>query len=309
MKSSKTLLRTKVLLILVLLVQSNSLSAQQDYYPVTAGNGFGVRLWNSDSYKIHMGNSTEYKYGPVSDFSIKMNMSNTAGRGWTWGVTGLVPVAALNTLGDFQVKGDLYALGNVGVGTTNATNILTLAGDALAEPSLLIRNTSYNSTNSSGTVSMQFAFANHTGPTIEATKFSTNISGLNFYGEYGFNVKKLAMTIRPYSAGPRVGIGTSTPDATLTVKGTIHSEEVKVDLSVPAPDYVFLESYDLRTLEETKDYIEEHGHLPNIPTAAEMEENGVELGAMNMKLLEKIEELTLYVLKLNEEIQTLKAKK
>ncbi|BFP40639.1 hypothetical protein FGF1_14840 [Flavobacteriaceae bacterium GF1] len=99
-----------------------------------------------------------------------------------------------------------------------------------------------------------------------------------------------------------LGIGTTTPDAKLTVKGDIHAEEVKVDLNVPAPDYVFKEGYDLKSLQEVQDYIKEHGHLPNIPSAQEMEENGIELGGMNMKLLEKIEELTLYVLQQEEEL-------
>ncbi|WP_425237723.1 hypothetical protein [Ulvibacterium sp.] len=98
-----------------------------------------------------------------------------------------------------------------------------------------------------------------------------------------------------YTAG-NVGIGTTIPDDKLTVKGRIHAEEVKVDLSVPGPDYVFKEGYDLKSLEEVQKHIQENGHLPNIPSAQEMEEQGVELGIMNMKLLEKIEELTLYIL-------------
>ncbi|WP_062057775.1 tail fiber protein [Sediminicola sp. YIK13] len=95
-----------------------------------------------------------------------------------------------------------------------------------------------------------------------------------------------------------IGIGTNSPDSKLTVKGKIHVEEVKVDLSVPGPDYVFKDDYELRSLEEIQKFIKENGHLPNIPSAKEMEENGVELGVMNMKLLEKIEELTLYIISL-----------
>ncbi|MBQ4822476.1 tail fiber protein [Aquimarina sp. MMG016] len=94
----------------------------------------------------------------------------------------------------------------------------------------------------------------------------------------------------------KVGIGTMSPDAKLTVKGNIHAEEVKIDLSVPAPDYVFTKDYDLLTIEEVQEHIAAQGHLPNIPSATEMETNGVELGLMNMKLLEKIEELTLYTI-------------
>ncbi len=106
----------------------------------------------------------------------------------------------------------------------------------------------------------------------------------------------------------KLGIGTAIPDSKLTVKGNIHAEEVKVDLSVPGPDYVFKEGYDLKSLGEVQNYIEEHGHLPNIPSAQEMEANGIQLGEMDMKLLEKIEELMLYVLKQQEDIKYLKTK-
>lgn len=101
----------------------------------------------------------------------------------------------------------------------------------------------------------------------------------------------------------KVGIGTGMPDSKLTVNGNIHAEEVKVDLSVPGPDYVFKDGYDLKSLEEVQNYIKENGHLPNIPSAREMEENGIELGSMDMKLLEKIEELTLYILKQQESLK------
>lgn len=65
-----------------------------------------------------------------------------------------------------------------------------------------------------------------------------------------------------------------------------------------APDYVFKEGYDLKTLDEVKAHIHKEGHLPNIPSAEEMEEEGLNLKEMNLKLLEKIEELTLYVIQL-----------
>lgn len=99
-----------------------------------------------------------------------------------------------------------------------------------------------------------------------------------------------------YFSGGKVGIGTSSPDYALTVKGKTHAEEVRIDLAVPAPDYVFKNDYELLTLKEVQEFIDTYGHLPNIPSAIEMESQGVELGSMEMKLLEKIEELTLHLL-------------
>ena len=105
----------------------------------------------------------------------------------------------------------------------------------------------------------------------------------------------------------RVGIGTTSPDAELAVKGTIHTNEVKVDLNgAVAPDYVFESNYELRTLEETEIYIKENCHLPEIPSAFEMEESGINLKDMNLKLLKKVEELTLYMIEMNKEIKDLK---
>jgi hypothetical protein len=103
------------------------------------------------------------------------------------------------------------------------------------------------------------------------------------------------MTIKAGS----VGIGTTTPDATLAVKGQVHAQEVKVDLNgAIAPDYVFEKDYFLPSLESVKTYIDKNKHLPEVPSAKEMEANGINLSEMNMLLLKKVEELTLYVIEL-----------
>jgi hypothetical protein len=98
-----------------------------------------------------------------------------------------------------------------------------------------------------------------------------------------------------------VGIGTTTPDALLAVSGQIHAEEVVVDLNVPGPDYVFDNDYKLPSLEEIQNYITTNNHLPEVPSAKEMEEKGINVGEMNMVLLKKIEELTLYLIELKSE--------
>ncbi|MDN5213021.1 hypothetical protein QQ020_13220 [Fulvivirgaceae bacterium BMA12] len=104
-----------------------------------------------------------------------------------------------------------------------------------------------------------------------------------------------------------VGIGTSNPLSKLSVDGVIRSTEVKVLADITVPDYVFEPDYKLRTLKETKEYIRENKHLPEIPSAAEIEKNGIDLGDMNMKLLKKIEELTLYQIELMERLEATEA--
>ena len=83
---------------------------------------------------------------------------------------------------------------------------------------------------------------------------------------------------------------------TLNVLGGIIADSVRVALSATWADYVFKDDYKLLPLEELSRFIKTNKHLPNIPTAAEVEKNGIELGEMNAKLLEKIEELHLYIL-------------
>ncbi len=97
-----------------------------------------------------------------------------------------------------------------------------------------------------------------------------------------------------------VGIGTTSPDEKLTVKGRIHTQEVRVDLQGSlVPDYVFAKEYSLKTLKDVKDFIDKNNHLPEIPSAQEIEKNGLMLAEMNMSLLKKIEELTLYAITQN----------
>ncbi|MDO5665849.1 MAG: hypothetical protein Q4G63_11425 [Bacteroidia bacterium] len=94
----------------------------------------------------------------------------------------------------------------------------------------------------------------------------------------------------------RVGINTSdTKGHNLAVNGTILAKEIKVETGWA--DFVFDKDYKLPSLAEVEKHIQEKGHLQGIPTEAEVKENGVNLGEMNVKLLQKVEELTLYIIK------------
>ena len=89
--------------------------------------------------------------------------------------------------------------------------------------------------------------------------------------------------------------------------GGVFCSEITVQVA-PFPDYVFDTDYELMTLQELEKYIAENKHLPNIPTAKEVEEQGLSLGDMQVKQMEKIEELTLYIIALEKRIKELESK-
>lgn len=104
---------------------------------------------------------------------------------------------------------------------------------------------------------------------------------------------------------PTGGLGIGTTDIpsgySLAVSGKVIAEEIKVQLKTDWPDFVFRPDYNLLSLSELESYISQNGHLPGVPTAAEVEENAINLGEMTTILLQKVEELTLYVIELQKE--------
>ena len=102
-----------------------------------------------------------------------------------------------------------------------------------------------------------------------------------------------------------VGGGIAATGYLLSVKGKIICEEAKVQLSANWPDYVFDQHYKLMPLSELEKSIREQQHLPNIPAAKELETNGILLGDMNRRIMEKVEELTLYIIELNKKNEQL----
>ena len=86
------------------------------------------------------------------------------------------------------------------------------------------------------------------------------------------------------------------------ITGGIESKKVKVTATPGFPDYVFKEDYHLMPLAKVQAYIQKKGHLPNMPTAHEVETNGQDLGLIQKKLLEKIEELTLYTIEQDQKL-------
>ena len=140
---------------------------------------------------------------------------------------------------------------------------------------------------------------------------------ITFWNSIGSSQGYTSIKVQGIVAYGNVGIGSNNPDSKLTVKGKIHCEEVKVDLSVPA-DYVFEKYYTgkselnsdyvMPTLEEVAAYTKENNHLPEMPSAQEIKENGLHLKKMTNLLLQKVEELTLYTIEQEKRIKALEAK-
>jgi hypothetical protein len=106
------------------------------------------------------------------------------------------------------------------------------------------------------------------------------------------------------NVGGYVGIGTATPQSMLAVNGTITAKEVNVTLTGWS-DFVFEDNYNLLSLSHVESYIKENKHLPDIPSAKEVEKEGLSMAEMMKKQMQKIEELTLYVIEQNKRIESL----
>lgn len=135
-----------------------------------------------------------------------------------------------------------------------------------------------------------------------------NPAGSSFYGDLRFHTT--AWNGSDYSNYDRmiitregfVGIGTVNPIYKLDVCGTIRAKEIKVDL-LGGCDFVFEDDYKLMDLNELEEFVTRNKHLPEIASEKEMIANGLEMKEFQMKLLQKIEELTLYTIEQNKKLE------
>lgn len=128
---------------------------------------------------------------------------------------------------------------------------------------------------------------------------------LGTYGSYanGISSENYSYIGRIYSdpymtflPSGNVGVDTTNPQAKLAVNGNILAKEVKVKTNIAVPDYVFEPDYELPPLDEIEAYVKAHKHLPEIPSAADIKRDGLDLAEMNLLLLKKVEELTLHLI-------------
>ncbi|GGG18977.1 tail fiber protein [Pontibacter amylolyticus] len=186
--------------------------------------------------------------------------------------------------------------GNVGIGTNNPNQKLHVAGNMVLESDV------YGSLIFTGTGQGEFnRYLRLINSPQQSSAAGLKAGGVLIADSYNYaDPDKNDLIVKG-----NVGIGTATPDAKLTVAGNVHAREVKVTVAAGA-DFVFEEDYKLPSLEDTEKFVRVHKHLPGIAPAAEMEQEGLDLGKMNILLLQKVEELTLHLIRMDEEIKALR---
>jgi len=262
--------------------QSNNFSSLQVNF--SSVNGDGLHIYNgSNSYlSLIVNGSTGYSIPNWANSTILESVPVSTGGLVLSSYTGDINFQTSSRTNRMTVA----ANGNVGIGITNPSAPLHLVKSPTAFTN----------------IPMQEWDPSIAGYNLTLSNYNS-VYGIDYrFTQFTNGVSQPVLTFQ----GGNVGIGTTTPDTKLAVLGSIHANEVKVDLSVPGPDYVFEPAYKLPALSELKTYVDQNHHLPEIPSADQMAKDGLSLGDMNVKLLKKVEELTLYLIEKDKEIKELK---
>jgi hypothetical protein len=232
--------------------------------------------------------------------------------------------AILVSIQSFAQNNTFPGSGNVGIGTTSPANKLQIEANASGSITASIKN----STTTTNFPQAKFEVLNGAGSSGQFFKAGTNwatyrmmlANDLVVYNGGSGNLViyndlstgNVSLTAGAATSAQVVllpsgnfGIGTASPSEKLAVNGNILSKKVKVT-QTGWSDYVFYPSYKLLPLKEVENYIKLHQHLPDVPSAKEVEAKGLDLGDNQATLLKKIEELTLYMIEMKKENEEMK---
>lgn len=238
------------------------------------------RIWNSAGI---------FDWRSISDIEIVIDRNNAAGTSFFELFNGLGnQLFFVNESGNSRSFGNHYVDGNIGIGTiTPSTRLQIPVGN----------DASYTTHGF-----IQTGITTGWNMVIDDNEILARNNGLEnelFIQRDGGDILLCALELG--SVGIGLTAGTSIPAGYLfAVDGKIIGEEVRIQNSNNWPDYVFADHYQLMPLEELSLSIEQHKHLPNIPSAEVVAREGILVGDMQKKIMEKIEELTLYILDLHE---------
>jgi hypothetical protein len=278
-----------------------------------------------------IGNNPDISYGgwqhlfvirhsnDVNDYQLQLSSSYSINdrlffRKLAGGLESMNPTwIELATRGANSFIGDQSINGNLGIGTNSPASKLHISNAGISgqlDYNLILQKTMVTDDNKSA-VGLLFS-TECCGPfgksaIVHERTAGYGVGDLHFLNNNAIDrtnptLVDSRMTI---SSNGNVGIGTTKPTSKLTVAGNINSREVKVTVDAGA-DFVFAEDYALPTLDSVDNYIKANKHLPEIASAAEMKKDGINLSEMNIKLLQKVEEQTLYIIEMNKQLQVVK---
>ncbi|WP_454880749.1 hypothetical protein [Sphingobacterium detergens] len=167
----------------------------------------------------------------------------------------------------------------------------------------------YNNTQDGSSFQLYFPYSTMYGGNAPRIRLgSYNNQGWSawqtFYTSANANTETADWKAKKIYVVDKLGIGTNDPKEALSVNGKILAQEVKIKTDISVPDYVFDPSYKLPTLSSIEEYVKKHRHLPEIPSASDIEKDGVNLTEMSFSLLKKVEELTLHLIEKEKKIES-----
>ncbi|MEL6560878.1 MAG: hypothetical protein AAFQ94_21970 [Bacteroidota bacterium] len=288
------------------------------------GNALSNRFTIQSNGYVGVGTSTPRQLFTVSDLETPIVRLNRSGAKHDWEIYSTTGGGLFfrggadgvgNSLNDyFTIQPD----GNLGIGTTDPTSLVHVFKRGLANGQVhdILRiqaNTEGNRQTGFG-ARINFSFNKYGNV---ATGEASTLGAISVYdanNESSFGTMAFATKERYdkplenkmwLNNNGSLGIGTSTTGThKLAVEGSVGSREVVVESSGWS-DFVFADDYHLQPLEKVEEFINDNNHLPEIPSEAEVLENGIKLGEMDAKLLQKIEELTLHMIEMNKRVKLL----